>query len=66
MTKANSGVLVRSFSPNGLFMLKGLLEFGLMKCNKCNFLKRSTKKQNFESQDQVCSTHLLLMEKKNC
>ena len=31
---------VRSFSPNGLFMLKTLLEFGLMKFNKC-FLKIS-------------------------
>ena len=32
--------LARSFSPNGLFMLKTLLEFGLMKFNKC-FLKIS-------------------------
>ena len=31
---------VRSFSSNGLFMLKTLLEFGLMKFNKC-FLKIS-------------------------
>ena len=31
---------VRNFSPNGLFMLKTLLEFGLIKFNKC-FLKIS-------------------------
>ena len=49
---------VRSFSPNGLFMLKTLLEFGLMKFNKC-FLKM----QNCKFQDEACSTHLLLMQK---
>ena len=31
---------VRNFSPNGLFMLKTLLEFGLIKFNKC-YLKIS-------------------------
>ena len=31
---------VKSFSPNGLFMLNASLEFGLMKFNKC-FLKTS-------------------------
>ena len=52
---------VRCFSPNGLFTLKTLLEFGLMKINKC-FLKISKEAELLISRSNLF-THVLLIEK---
>ena len=54
---------LRSFSPNGLFMLKTLLEFGLMKFNNC-ILKISKEAELRISRSSLFHS-LITDEKKN-